>query len=421
MKSIKIVLLAPIIFDKHNYSLVEKLILNVNKINGDTLFSKNEWDSLDSQSVAFKNTTPDLDITDAILRERNLNPKIYKNFMNSIKINYKSTVLHVDAKLIVNEKHNFLILYEFIFSDLNFEDCNEFIINLMAKRNLFDETKTSDFDNAVKLKSIEIINPLIRKILKMDKFSISIKNFTLDSSYPLIYINGFSNNTNNISNLFINEEDIEQRNNSVLIEKDYKNSFVHIGWNYGIIQNMPKKINHQFLCMLVFLQLTYYLLRFYKNYFKNQIEGLSNRLIFNEEEVRNFDKLKLLYYKEDLNYQTYKSGLFPKFYKEFTNIEILWHLQEDIQIIEKTFDVQNEYINKHFQLESEKTNKNLNYGITVIGLIQIFAIYGIFNDYISLRENVNSAIYFNYATESIFGIMILFVFFIIFVHKKRKE
>ena len=164
----------------------------------------------------------------------------------------------------------------------------------------------------------------------------------------------------------------------------------------------------------------YYLLRFYKNYFQKRIKNLSSQSLFDEKEIKNFDKLKILYHKEYLGYKTYKSGLYPKFYEEFKTIESLWHMEEDISFIEKTFEVQNEYINKHFQLETEKTNRNLNYGIAVIGLIQIFAIYGIFNDYVSLKSNNNYHNYVHIATSAILITLVIIFFFIMNIYRKSK-
>ena len=420
MKSIKIILLSPVIFDRFNNDLVEKVMLNLDEKEDDTLFPKKDWQCVDSEDGYMHNVEGVVNIEDAISKERNLNPQLYKNLMDPLSLVYQTSSLSLDAKLIVNENHNFLILFEFNFTDLNFDNCEEFIKNLMNNRNLFDETNTKDYYNTIKKKVLNIVNPIIKKILNSDDFLISEKNFTLDSSYPLIFINGFTENSD-LSQLFANEEDIEQRNTSALITKEYKNSFVHIGWNYGVIKDVPKNVSQKYLCMLIFLQLTYYLLRFYKNYFQKRIQTLSRQSTFDEKEVRNFDRLKILYHKEYLAYKTYKSGLFPKYYKEFTNIEILWHMEEDTSFIERTFDVQNEYINKHFQLETDKTNRNLNYGIAIIGLIQIFAIYSIFSDYVSLKKEAEYVDYLNYATYSIVATIVTFIGLIVAIYFMKRK
>lgn len=419
MKNIKIVLLSPVVFDKYNNDLVEKIMLQLNNKNNTVLFSEKEWECLNGEDGYLNDINGELDTKDSILKERNLNPKMYKNLVTTANLKYKNFSLHLDAKLIVNEKHNFLILFEFTFTNLTFDNCDDFIKSTMNNRNLFDETNTRKFYNNVRTKSMNIINNVIIKILNSNLSLISEKNFTIDSNYPLIFINGFNKN-NNLSKLFSNEEDTDQRKSSILITEEYKNSFVHIGWNYGIIKDVPKNVSQKYLSMLIFLQLNYYLLRFYKNYFQIKIQTLSNKHIFKEEEVKNFDKLKVLYHKESLVYKTYKSGLYPKYYKEFTNIEILWHMEEDISFIEKTFEVQNAYINKHFQLETDKKNRNLNYGVAIIGLIQIFAIYGIFNDYVSLKKDTNYSIYLHYATTSIIMTITAFIVFVSYIYIKRK-
>lgn len=419
MKNIKIILLSPIVFDQHNNDLVEKVILKLDEKSTPGLFSNDKWEKLDSEDGYLKNVDGEIDTKDAILKERNLNPQMYKSFIEPLNTEYHGYVLNMKANLIVNEQHNFLMLFEFNFQNLTFDNCDEFIKKILDNRNLFLETNSMEFYNEVKTKSMNIINNIIKKILNSSSSLITEKNFTIDSSYPLIFINGFAKN-NNLSKLFSNEEDSEQRNTSSLIIEEYENSYIHIGWNYGIVKDVSKNVSQKYLCMLIFLQLNYYLLRFYKNYFQKRIKNLSNQNKFNEDEIKNFDRLKILYHKEYLGYKTYKSGLFPRFYKEFTNIEILWHIEEDISFIEKTFEVQNEYINKHFQLETDKTNRNLNYGIFIIGIIQIFALYGVFNDYVSLKKEKEFVEYLNYATTSIVAtIAIIIVFFTVVYIKSR--
>lgn len=419
MKNIKIILLSPVVFDKHNNDLVEKVILKLDTKITNKVFSTDEWEYIDSEDGYLKNVYGEVDIKDSISKERNLNPQMYKNFIEPLNTEYKKYSLKINTNLIVSEKHNFLMLFEFNFRNLKFDKCDEFIKKLMDNRNLFQETNSVNYYNTIKTKAMGIINNIIKKILNSNLSLISEKNFTIDSSYPLIFINGF-NKDNDLSQLFSNEEDSQQRNTSSLITEDYENAFVHIGWNYGIVKDLPKNLGQKYLCMLIFLQLTYYLLRFYKNYFQKTIQNLSGQSNFNENKIIKFDRLKILYHKEFLAYKTYKSGLFPKFYKEFTNIEILWHVKEDISFIERTFEVQNEYMTKHFQLETDRTNRNLNYGIAIIGLIQIFAIYGIFDSYISLKKETSYASYLDYATISIIITIVIVVLFIISIYLKAR-
>ena len=130
MKSIKIILLSPVVFDRHNNDLVEKVMLKLDKRGHNALFSEKEWECLDSEDGYLSNISGNLNIKDSILKERNLNPQMYKNLINSLDLEYKTFSLNLDAKLIVNEKHNFLILFEFTFTNLNFDNCNNFIKNI---------------------------------------------------------------------------------------------------------------------------------------------------------------------------------------------------------------------------------------------------------------------------------------------------
>ncbi len=419
MKNIKIILLAPIVFDRHNNELVEEVMLNIGDKDYNKIFSKKDWKFLDTEDGYLRDVDGLVDIEDALSRERNLNPLMYQNFMPSFQTTYEQHQLEINSKLIVNEQHNFLMLFEFNFTNLNFQECSSFVKKVMNNRDVFSTTNTRSYYDKVKNKSLSIINGIIKNILNTTNFLIDKNNFTMNSNYPLIFINGFSEDKS-LPHLFAHEENSEQRNTSLLITNEYANSFVHIGWNYGIVKDLPKNLSQKYLCMLIFLQLTYYQLRFYKNYFQKRIQNLSAQETFQEKEIKNFDKLKILYHKEYLGYKTYKSGLYPKLYNEFNNIEILWHMDEDTSFIEKIFEVQNEYINKHFQLATDKTNRNLNYGIAIIGLIQIFAIYGIFNDYVSLKKETGFANYINYATLSIEIIIASIVLFVMGIYIKTK-
>jgi len=421
LKNIKVVLLSPIVFDKYNNDLVEKIILKLDTKKINNLFTQGKWEHLDKEDEYLHDINGEIDIKDALSRERNLNPQIYKNFSDPLVCTYKNIDLTINSNLIVNEKHNFLLLFEFTFTNLPFNTCDAFVADIMSNRNLFQKTDNLPYYNKIREKLINIFNKFIISVLKDNSKKITDDNFTFDSNYPLIFINGFQDTPCSLSTLFFNEEDAEQRSSSSLITHEYENSFIHIGWNYGLVKDVPKNVSQKYLCMLIFLQLYYYLLRFYKNYFQKRIQSLSSQNKFNEKEIKNFDKLKLLYHKEYLSYKTYKSGLYPRYYKEFSNIEILWHMQEDISFIEKTFQVQNEYINKHFQLETDKTNRNLNYGISIIGIIQVFAIYSIFSDYLSLKKETTYPYFLNYATISVVTTLIAIFIAIIFLYKKSKD
>ena len=80
------------------------------------IFSENEWISLDTEHGYLKRVDGEINIVNALSTERNLNSKIYKKFVQSIIQNKDDYSLNVDAQLIVNAKHNFLLLFEFTFS-----------------------------------------------------------------------------------------------------------------------------------------------------------------------------------------------------------------------------------------------------------------------------------------------------------------
>lgn len=66
MKNIKIILLSPVVFDKHNHDLVEQVTLKLYEENEVKIFSDNEWETLDGEEVCLNNTDGAIDIRDAI-------------------------------------------------------------------------------------------------------------------------------------------------------------------------------------------------------------------------------------------------------------------------------------------------------------------------------------------------------------------
>jgi hypothetical protein len=385
MNELRIVLLAPIQFNEEFGIKKEQVIIKSNQIEDISTIFNNKWNYLNGSKGYMHDIDGCLDISDSIKSERNLDLYVYDNFISNKKVVFEENALEYTAYLFSDKNFNFFIIYDFKFNIKEKKNIDNYLNHILFNRNIFERLKLETFQEDVKNKSLEIINKLLKKLLHLKEKSSNILKFTVDSNYPFIILNGMT--LKNPTEIFKNEEDIIQRSRKSEICTDYGDeSFLHIGWNYTLISNLPKNINQKLFCMMVTLQINYYQIRFYKLYFQNKIKHISSQALVSEKDIQTFDKLKISYHKYFLDYRTYKSGLYPKMYKEFVMVEELWHMHDDIDFIDKTFDVQKEYINKTYQIATEKNNRKINAALSIIAFLQIAAIYGIVKDSLELKE-----------------------------------
>jgi len=419
MIDFRIILLAPIQFEENFGLEKEQIIIKSNEIENISTIFDNNWSFLNGNKGYMKDIDGSLNILESINVERNLDLYNYDNFIEKFTTVFHDITVRYTAHLLSDENCNFFVIYDFNFDvDINI-NVDEYLNSILNERDIFTQLDINDFKNIVKEKSIVIIDKVLKKLLSNKFISSKKLKFTLDSSYPLAIVKGLD--IKNPTEIFKNEESITQRTVNSDMCSDYgNNSFMHIGWNYGVINNLPKNINQKLLCMSIYLQINYYQLRFYKLYFQNKIQNLASKSTISEKDISTFDKLKISYHKYFLDYRTYRSGLYPKMYQEFKSIEELWHVLDDIDFIDKTFDVQNEYINKTYQIENERNSKKLNTGLSLIAFIQIAAIYGIVKDTFDLKDQSDNL--FEYTSYGLSVLLVTSLAFILFpVYNKIKN
>jgi hypothetical protein len=350
-----------------------------------------------------------------IQNERNINLFVLKEkIIDNHKFQFENNEGNLDVYLISDEYCNFFLLYEMkIELAKNHPNINNVVVKLLRNRNLYKNLNLEALNIEIKQNVLMVIQNVLAKLSIHADIKTRYK-VTVDASFPLIFIDGFV--LEYPENIFKEEENIDQRTNNSKICQDYENGYFHIGWNYGIIQNLSDKKNNKILIIMIYMQMFYYQMRFYKKYFQKKINTLLMLKDVKEKEVEKFEKLKISYYKHYLDYNTYKNGLCPMYYEEFDRLEKLWHIDKDISIINEIFTVQNNYMNKKYQMINEKTNKKINTGLAVIAVLQIAAIYGITKDFIELKNNFPDL--HSITTYSVIIIAVLLLpFFLIPIYK----
>ncbi len=385
MKSLRIFIFTPFQFNDNYTNIKEKIVLKTNE-NPNIMYEKG-WFLLDKNNpIKYKKHI--FDVVNTINRERNLNLYLYDKSLLANKTKYSTFNIELKTFFVSNESYNFLKITELNFTDISSDLNIEKIFNSKDVIGMFGLTELYYKANSI---CLDIIHTLLSKI----SIEINAKRcfkITKDSGYPLLIANGLDKIQYN--NIFSKQENYNQRHNNSAICKDFKDSYIHLGWDYSVVTNVSQAINQSLFCAVTYLQMYYYQLRFYKKFFIQNIDKLSKVQIINEYDVEKFEQLKLTYQRYLLKYKTYKSGLTPIIYEEFVKVENLWHINEDIDLIQSTFVVQKEYIDKKYQISNEKLNKSVNFGLAIIALLQIATIFSTALDFFELKRKY-PAMYIN--------------------------
>lgn len=383
---IKFFILAPILIDYDGEIIEEKL--TIHSFGQENIFKQVIVDAglkkLSGEIVHYHKTSQDiLNVYDALVQERNLHPYLLKISDECIKD--KKLI----ASLVVDENLRFLIVMEI--ECINYDQTEKFIYDTLKNRNPIINLGIKEWSDGVLLNGKTIALDIITRCSKLIGLSKPVSaEYSLDSFYPLIISDDAS--INGMSDIFINEENITDRKNADLCF-DYKDAYLHIGWNYGISLGIEDtNVNLKIVSFLIFFQTHYYQMRFYKLYFLNKLEDLIHKNEMSYEDNEIFSKLKISYHKFTLNFMNYKTGLNPKYYSEFEKIENMWHLIDDMKIIDRAFEIQNERADKLYMATIEKDNSTQNLALKLITVLQVFGIYSIYFDGYELL-NKNSAFF----------------------------
>lgn len=387
---VKFFILAPIFID-YNGDLVEENLAvfssgskkTVETIMGDAGLKKFSGEVLHYHA----NRQEVLSIGNALAQERNLYP--YHRELSRMSAEGRSAV----ASLIVDDNLKFLVALEI--ECTGYADAGAFIVESLKNRSPIENLGLSGWSgealDQAKTAALEIVGKCTRSI----GLSVPLgASFVPDSFYPLVISDEAAQR--DMTELFSNEESTQERINSPLCG-DYQDAFLRIGWNYALSMGLnDATANLKIISFLLFLQSYYYQMRFYKLYFLNKLEDMITQKEMSKAESEMFAGLKISYHKFTLHFMNYKTGLNPKYYSEFEKVEALWHLNDDMEIIDRAFEIQNERADKLYQATIEKDNETQNLALKLITVLQIFGIYSIYYDGLQLAKEPIS--YFQGAT-----------------------
>lgn len=387
---VKFFILAPIFIDYNGDFVEENLAVfaSGNKKTVETIMTDAGLKKFSGEVLHYHaNRQEVLNISNALAQERNLYP--YHRELSRFAGEGRSAV----ASLIVDDNLKFLVAFEIECS--GYTDSDTFIIESLKNRSPIENLGLSGWSDEVldqaKTAALEIVGKCTRSI----GLSVPLGgSFLPDSFYPLVVSDEAAHR--DMSELFSNEESSPERSNSALCG-DHKDAFLRIGWNYALSMGLnDATVNLKMISFLLFLQSYYYQMRFYKLYFLNKLEDLIIQKEMSKEESEMFAGLKISYHKFTLHFMNYKTGLNPKYYSEFEKVEVLWHLNDDMKIIDRAFEIQNERADKLYQATVEKDNSTQNLALKLITVLQIFGIYSIYYDGLQLAKEPIS--YFQGAT-----------------------
>lgn len=328
-----------------------------------------------------------LSIANALAQERNLYP-YHREFPP-----FRAVGRSAAASLIVDDNLKFLVAFEI--ECTGYADAGTFIVESLKNRAPIENLGLSAWSDEVLEQAKAAALEIVGKCTHSMGLSVLLGgSFVPDSFYPLVVSDEAAQG--GMSELFSNEESGLERTNSALCG-DHQDAFVRIGWNYALSMGLnDATANLKIISFLLFLQSYYYQMRFYKLYFLKKLEDLITQKEISKAESEMFAGLKISYHKFTLHFMNYKTGLNPKYYSEFEKVETLWHLNDDMEIIDRAFEIQNERADKLYQATVEKDNDTQNLALKLITVLQIFGIYSIYYDGLQLAKEPIS--YFQGAT-----------------------
>jgi hypothetical protein len=387
---VKFFILAPVFID-YNGDLIEEnlaVFSSGNKKTVETIMTEAGLKKFSSEVFHYHaNQQEVLNIANALAQERNLYPYYLEISHNTI--GEISTV----ASLIVDDNLKFLVAFEI--ECTGYTDAGNFIYESLKNRSPIENLGLSGWSDEVLAKAKTVVLDIMGQCAKSVGVSAPVgASFVLDSFYPLAVSDEAVQM--DMTELFSNEESGAEQSHSSL-GSDNKDAFVRIGWNYALSLGLnDATANLKIISFLLFLQSYYYQMRFFKLYFLNKLEDLIVQKEISKTESETFARLKISYHKFTLHFMNYKTGLNPKYYSEFEKVELLWHLKDDMEIIDRAFEIQNDRADKLYQATVEKDNDTQNLALKLITVLQIFGIYSIYYDGLQLSKEPIS--YFKGAT-----------------------
>ncbi len=381
----KILILTPMQMERGDSRLREHLIRasGQRQKEGHGIFDA-RWEFLGDEALYLRDTDDGgLDARRAMAEERNFAPYSFKDFVPGKVHHFEGYEVHCKAHLVADATLNVILIFELEFLAAAGGAIDDTLRTLLRQRNILAELGLESEHTDIKLRATHAVLDVMKGLDIPSFGKVPSLSFTLDSAFPLIFTSA-PHTIHAPDDLFLNEEDQEQRRHNSGISLDYPGSYLHVGWNYGIALNLPRNLNQKIFCMVLFLQIYYYEIRFFKDYFQKSLLESPSRAA-TERSLESFQGFQIAYRRMILDYKTYKSGLYPKLHKEFTRIEQLWHIPDDIGFITETFDLQRDFLDRKFQMEGERINKRQDVALNIIALLEIAALYEVWRGAVELK------------------------------------
>lgn len=296
------------------------------------------------------------------------------------------TVNGRDASLIVDFHGNFLFIIGYQVTLNPSSNVQNAIESLFKNRSVINNLGDRDWYNRIE-KNVRIeVARYVNKILGASELSPDRIDLNPDAAFPLFISEAEA--SEKLHDLFYNEENMEQRSVKSLLSQDYDGSYFHVGWNYTLALKFSREVNEQIFSLMAKMQMSYYKFRNYKDYFNEAFTDLfKNASNIDLEKVDFFDRLQLNYHDFLTNYYKFKLGLFPKFNVEMDKVEKLWHMDKDMELMDKAFTAQTEFVNKKYHDINQEINDRQNQALTIIAFIQVIAFLSVIYDSVELKKN----------------------------------
>lgn len=379
------------------------------------------WELFNEEQVRYnESSVHDFNYRNSLLYSRNFSllSSTVINHSESLTKEFESiSVNHRDVTLIVDYHGNFLFIIAYQAIMKQDADVSDAIKSFFRNRSIIDNVGDRDWYNqteqAVKLEVAKYVN----KVLEASKLNPDKIELNPDAAFPLFMSDAATQV--NLQDLFNNEENIKQRSERNPLSEDYDGSFFHVGWNYTLAINYPREVNEHIFSLMTKMQMSYYKFRYYKDYFDEAFNDLfKNAQNIDSDKVDFFDRIQLNYFDFLSNYYKFKLGLFPKFYDEMDRVEKLWHMDKDMELMDKTFNAQAEFVNKKYNEISQEINDKQNQALNIIAFVQIIAFLSVIYD--SIMFEAAKPTFFWVSLLSVVLLLVILVIRYIRIGKVRK-
>jgi hypothetical protein len=390
------------------------------------------WELINQDHYNYKeNSEFDFNYRIALSHARNFQILLSKTIEHSEPFSKELDAVYVnhrDASLIVDYHGNFLFIICYRATLKSGVDVNKSVNNFCANRSVIDNIDDNDWYRqmvqSVKCEVAKYVNKVLGRDglgrdglgrEELDPAKIDIKT---DAAFPLFFSEAIK--SENLNDQFRNEENKRQRSEISLLSEDYEGSYLHVGWNYTLALRFPQEVNENIFVIMTKMQMSYYNIRFYKRYFNQAFNDIfENTKYIDSDKVDFFDRLKFNYNDFLANYYKFKRGLFPKYNEEMEKVEALWSINKDMDLMEKMFMTQAEFVNKKYseinQAISERQRRTLN----LIALAQVMSFLTVIHDSIEFESKTPDLFFLSLASVSLLLVAIVLMHYKIGANVKR--